>query len=53
MAAFKDLPAKDRPEREGNSNNRCDIQFVLNPVHFGLSGLFGLSRLSGRTRLTR
>ncbi len=33
MAAFKDLPAKDRPDREGNSNNCCDIQFGLDPVH--------------------
>jgi hypothetical protein len=32
MAAFKDLSAKDRPEREGNSNNCCDIQFVLHSV---------------------
>jgi hypothetical protein len=32
MAAFKDLSAKDRPEREGNSNNCRDIQFALHPV---------------------
>jgi hypothetical protein len=46
MAAFKGLAADNRPERKHNSNDCCDIQFVLCPVHFGLSRLFGLSGLS-------
>src|SRR5882762_3085503 len=66
MAAFKDLSADNRPKREDNSKNCCDIQFVLHPVHHeqtqypsrlscssGLSGLFGLSRVFGWTKLTR
>ena len=33
MAAFKDLPANDRPESENNSDDCCDIQFGLRPVY--------------------
>ncbi len=33
MAAFKNLPTNDRPEGENNSDDCCDIQFVLDPVY--------------------